>query len=78
MIIVNKLLKQTYVKFIDELIFERVIQVFYYIFWKIYDLFKNCVFDKNIQFVNYFWKRLIKRLKIRIRLSIVYYFEIDH
>ena len=34
MIIVNKISKQTYVKFIDELIFERVIQIFYYIFWK--------------------------------------------
>ena len=32
MIIVNKLLKQTHVKFIDKLIFERVTQIFYYIF----------------------------------------------
>ena len=32
MIIVNKLSKQTHVKFIDELIFERIIQIFYHIF----------------------------------------------
>ena len=31
-IIVNKLSKQTYVKFIDELTFERIIQIFYHIF----------------------------------------------
>ena len=43
MIIVNKLSKQTYVKFINKLIFERIIQIFYYIFWKIHDLFENYV-----------------------------------
>ena len=78
MIIVNKLSKQTYVKLINKLIFERVAQVFYHIFWKIHDLFKSCVFDKDTQFVNHFWKRLIKRLKTRIRLSTAYYFEIDN
>ena len=77
MIIVNKLSKQTHVKFINKLIFERITQIFYYIFWKIHNLFESCVFDKNIQFVNHFWKRLIERLKTRIRLLIVYYFEID-
>ena len=77
MIIVNKLSKQTHVKFIDELTFERVAQIFYHILWRIHDLFESCVFDKNIQFVNYFWKRLTERLRTRIRLSIVYYFEID-
>ena len=78
MIIVNKLSKQTYVKFINKLIFERIIQIFYYIFWKIHDLFESCVSNRNTQFVNYFWKRLIERLKIRIRLLIVYYFKIDN
>ena len=77
MIIVNRLSKQTYVKFIDELTFERVTQIFYHISWKIHDLFESCVSNKNTQFVNHFWKRLIERLKIRVRLSIVYYFEID-
>ena len=77
MIIVNRLSKQTHVKFIDELIFERVTQIFYHIFWRIHDLSESCVFNKNIQFVNYFWKRLTERLKTRTRLSIVYHFEID-
>ena len=77
MIIVNRLSKQTHVKFIDELILERIAQVFYHIFWKIHDLFESCVFDKGTQFVNYFWKRLIERLRTRTRLSIAYHFEID-
>ena len=47
-IIVNKLSKQTYVKFIDELILERITQVFYYIFWKIHNLFENYVSSRNI------------------------------
>ena len=77
MIIVNRLSKQTHVKFIDELIFERVAQIFYHIFWKIHDLFESCVFDRDTQFVNYFWKRLIERLRTRARLSTAYHFEID-
>ena len=78
MIIVNKLSKQTHVKFINELIFKRIAQTLYHIFWKIHDLFESYVSNRNIQFVNHFWKRLIERLKIRIRLLIVYYFEIDN
>ena len=54
MIIVNKLSKQTNVKFINELIFERIAQIFYHIFWKIHDLFESYVSNQNIQFVNHF------------------------
>ena len=77
MIIVNKLSKQTHVKSIDELTFERVAQVFYHILWRIHDLSESCVSDKGTQFVNYFWKRLTERLRTRARLSIAYHFEID-
>ena len=77
MIIVNRLSKQTHVKSIDELIPERVAQVFYHIFWRIHDLSESCVSDKSTQFVNYFWKRLTERLKTRARLSIAYYSETD-
>ena len=77
MIIVNRLSKQTHVKFIDELTLERVAQIFYHIFWRIHDLSESCVSDKGTQFVNYFWKRLTERLRTRARLSIAYHFEID-
>ena len=76
-IIVNRLFKQFYTKFINELTLERVVQIFYYFLWKIHDLFEIVVFDREIQFVNYFWKRLTQRLKFRVCFSIVWHSKID-
>ena len=77
MIIINRLSKKHHVKFINELTFERIVQIFYHIFWKIHEFSNTIVFDRKTQFVNHFWKQLIERLKIKTRLSTIYHSKID-
>ena len=65
MIITNRLSKIIHVKFINELISQNVIKIYYIYVWKYYDLFKIIIINRETQFVNHFWDELCHRLKTK-------------
>ncbi len=56
---------------------EEVINCFYAHVWKHHDLLKFFMSDQDIQFIFNVWKHISKMLKINVKLSMMYYFEIN-
>ena len=63
--------------FITSMKVEEVINCFYAHVWKHHDLLEFFVSDQDTQFIFNIWKHMCKMLKIDVKLSITYHFEID-
>ncbi len=56
---------------------EEVINCFYAHVWKHHDLLKFFMSDRDTQFIFNVWKHMCKMLKIDVKLSMMFDFEID-
>ncbi len=56
---------------------EEVINYFYAHVWKYHNLLKFFISDWDTQFIFNVWKHMCKMLKINVKLSMMYHFEID-
>ena len=78
-IIIDRLIKKRHYIFLcwsDEQDFNAK-KVIFIIIWNVFcfhKLFDTIVFDKNSQFISMIWKHMCVRLRIKINMSIVFYF----
>ncbi len=77
LIFVNHLIKMKHLVFITFMKVEEAINCFYVHVWKHHDLLKFFMFDRDTQFIFDVWKHMCKMLKINVKLSTTYHFEID-
>jgi hypothetical protein len=81
LMIINRLTKMHhYISCIaekDETTVEKTTRLLINNVWKLHELFNIIVSDRDSQFVSLVWKVLCKTLKIDIKLSIAFHFEID-
>ncbi len=77
LIFIDHLIKMRHLILITSMKVEKVINCFYAHVWKHHDLLKFFMFDRDIQFIFDVWKHMCKILKIDIKLSTTYYFEIN-
>ncbi len=56
---------------------EKVINCFYAYVWKHHDLLKFFMSDQDTKFIFNIWKHMCKMLKINVKLSTTYHFEIN-
>lgn len=78
MIVVNQLSKQIHYKLMQDIMILNTVKVFYCSIWKHHDLFNFITLNYETQFVNHFWNKLCKRLKIQIWLSTMFYSETNN
>ncbi len=77
LIFIDHLIKMKHLIFITSMKVEEVINCFYAHVWKHHDLLEFFMSDRDTQFIFNIWKHMCKMLKIDVKLSITYHFEID-
>ncbi len=77
LILIDYFIKMRHLVLITSMKVEEIINCFYAYVWKHHDLLKFFMFDWNIQFIFDIWKHMCKILKINVKLSIIYHFEIN-
>ncbi len=77
LVFVDRLIKMKHLILITSMKVEEVINCFYAHVWKHHDLLKFFMSDRDIQFIFDVWKHMCKMLKIDVKLSTTYHFEID-
>ena len=74
-IVVDRLFKNMIYESINDLILEDVVKTFYRTMLFHWELSFIHIFDRDSQFVNYFWNQLCQRLNIKIKLFTIYHLE---
>ena len=77
LVFVDRLIKMKHLILITSMKVEEVINCFYAHVWKHHNLLKFFMSDRDIQFIFDVWKHMCKMLKIDVKLSTTYHFEID-
>ncbi len=77
LIFVDHFIKMKHLVLITSMKVEEVINYFYAHVWKHHDLLEFFMSDRDTQFIFDVWKHMCKMLKINIKLSTMYHFEID-
>jgi len=77
LVFIDHLIKMKHLVLITSMKVEKVINCFYAHVWKHHDLLEFFMFDQDIQFIFNVWKHMCKMLKINVKLSMMYHFEID-
>ncbi len=77
LVFIDHLIKMRHLILITSMKVKEVINCFYAYVWKHHDLLKFFVFDWDTQFIFNVWKHMCKMLKINIKLSMMYHFEIN-
>ena len=77
LIFIDHLIKMKHLILITFMKVEEVINCFYAHVWKHHDLLKFFMSDRDTQFIFNVWKHMCKMLKINIKLSTTYHFEIN-
>ncbi len=77
LVFIDHFIKMKHLVLITSMKVEEVINCFYAYVWKHHDLLKFFMSDQDIQFIFNVWKHICKMLKIDVKLSIMYHFEID-
>ncbi len=77
LIFVNHLIKMKHLVLITFMKVEETINCFYVHVWKHHDLLKFFMSDRDTQFIFDVWKHMCKMLKIDVKLSTMYHFEIN-
>jgi len=77
LIFVDHLIKMKHLVLITSMKVEEVINCFYAHVWKHHDLLEFFMSDRDTQFIFNVWKHMCKMLKINIKLSTTYHFEIN-
>ena len=73
MIVVNKLFKKKRFMTLNSFSVNIVIQAFVEWIWKEENYSMTIVFDRNIQFISHFWRRLCERIDTTFKLSIAWH-----
>ncbi len=77
LVFVDHFIKMKHLVLITFMKVEKVINCFYAHVWKHHDLLEFFMSDRDIQFIFNVWKHMCKMLKINVKLSTTYHFEID-
>ncbi len=77
LIFIDHFIKMRHLVLITSIKVEEVINCFYAHVWKHHDLLEFFMSDRDTQFIFDVWKHMCKMLKINIKLSTMYHFEID-
>ncbi len=77
LIFVDHLIKMRHLVLITFMKVEEVINCFYAHVWKHHNLLKFFMFNWDTQFIFNVWKHICKMLKIDVKLSTTYHFEIN-
>ncbi len=77
LVFIDHLIKMKHLVLITSMKIEEVINCFYTYVWKHHDLLKFFMSDQDTQFIFNVWKHMCKMLKINVKLSMMYHFEID-
>ncbi len=77
LVFIDCLIKMRHLVLTTSMKVEEVINCFYAHVWKHHDLLKFFMSDWNTQFIFDVWKHICKMLKIDVKLSTMYHFEID-
>ena len=77
LVFVDCLIKIKHLVLITSMKVEEVINCFYVHVWKHHDLLEFFMSDRDTQFIFNIWKHMCKMLKINVKLSTTYHFEID-
>ena len=77
LVFVDRLIKMRHLVLITFMKVEKVINCFYAHVWKHHDLLEFFMSDWDTQFIFNVWKHMCKMLKIDVKLSMTYHFEID-
>ena len=75
MIVINRFSKKKKFVALNSLEMKAVIQAFLEWIWREKGYSISIVFDKDIQFISHFWKRLCKRIDINSKLFTAWHFE---
>jgi len=78
LVFVDHFIKMRHLIFITSMKVEEVINCFYAYVWKHHDLLEFFVSDQDTQFIFDVWKHMCKMLKINVKLSMIYYSEINN
>ena len=80
-IIIDRLTKERHYVFCivddDDIVVEVCVKILFHYVFRIHELLSSIIFDRDDQFVNRVWKIFCKRLNIKCKLSIAFYFETD-
>jgi len=77
LVFIDHFIKMRHLILITSMKVEEVINCFYAYVWKHHDLLEFFVFDRDTQFIFNVWKHMCKMLKIDVKLSMMYHFEIN-
>jgi hypothetical protein len=77
LVFVDHFIKMRHLVFITFMKVEETINYFYAHVWKHHDLLEFFMSDRDTQFIFNIWKHMCKMLKINVKLSTTYHFEID-
>jgi hypothetical protein len=61
----------------DETFAEKTIKLLINHVWKLHELFNIIISDRESQFISLVWKTICQILKINVKLSTTFHFEID-
>jgi len=78
LVFVDHLIKMKHLVLITFMKVEKVINCFYAYVWKYQNLLEFFMSDWDTQFIFNVWKHMCKMLKINIKLSTIYHFEINN
>jgi len=77
LVFIDHFIKMRHLVLITSMKVEEVINCFYAHVWKHHNLLEFFMSDQDTQFIFNVWKHMCKMLKIDIKLSTIYYSEID-
>ncbi len=77
LVFVDHLIKMRHLVLITSIKVEEAINCFYAHVWKHHDLLEFFMSDQDTQFIFDVWKHMCKMLKINVKLSMMYHFEIN-
>ncbi len=77
LVFVDYLIKMKHLVLITSMKVEEIINCFYAHVWKHHDLLEFFISDRDTQFIFNVWKHMCKMLKINVKLSMMYHFEIN-
>ncbi len=77
LVFIDHFIKMKHLVFITFMKVEEAINCFYAHVWKHHDLLKFFISDWDTQFIFDIWKHMCKMLKIDVKLSTIYHFEIN-
>jgi hypothetical protein len=81
LMIINRLIKMHHYVLCtteeDETFAEKTIKLLINHVWKLHELSSTIISDRESQFISFVWKTICRILKINVKLSTAFHFEID-